>query len=97
MEQHLLKLKDLEEMLLVLNYLKSFGSNKKNIAKETNSNKIKLEFVNGDSASVDLQKVISDLDIKSVQFQIFHPPYWDIIKFSENKSDLSNAKSIDDF
>ncbi|MFZ1280105.1 MAG: DNA methyltransferase [Ignavibacteriaceae bacterium] len=76
---------------------KVLDQTKKNIAKETNSNKIKLEFVNGDSASVDLQKVISDLDIKSVQFQIFHPPYWDIIKFSENKSDLSNAKSIDDF
>jgi DNA modification methylase len=70
---------------------------KKNIAKEANPDKVKLEFVNGDSASVDLQKVISDLDIKSVQFQIFHPPYWDIIKFSESKSDLSNAKSIDDF
>ena len=76
---------------------KVLDQTKKNIAKETNSNKIKLEFVNGDSASVDLQKVISDLDIKSVQFQIFHPPYWDIIKFSESKSDLSNAKSIDDF
>lgn len=70
---------------------------KKNIAKEANPDKVKLEFVNGDSASVDLQKVISDLDIKSVQFQIYHPPYWDIIKFSESKSDLSNAKSIDDF
>ncbi len=37
------------------------------------------------------------LKIKSFQFQIFHPPYWDIIKFSENKNDLSNAKSIEDF
>jgi hypothetical protein len=26
-----------------------------------------------------------------------HPPYWDIIKFSENENDLSNAKSIDVF
>ena len=76
---------------------KVLDQTKKNIAKETNSNKIKLEFVNGDSASVDLKKLISDIDIKSFQFQIFHPPYWDIIKFSENKSDLSNAKSIDDF
>lgn len=76
---------------------KVLDQTKKNIAKETNPNKVKLEFRNGDSTSVDLQKVISDLDIKSVQFQIFHPPYWDIIKFSDNKSDLSNAKSIDDF
>ncbi len=26
-----------------------------------------------------------------------HPPYWDIIKFSDNKNDLSNAKSTKDF
>ena len=70
---------------------------KKNIAKEANPNKVKLEFVNGDSASVDLDKVTSSLEIKSFQFQIFHPPYWDIIKFSESKSDLSNTNSIEDF
>lgn len=76
---------------------KVLDQTKKNISKETNINNVKFEFVNGDSASVDLEKVISSLQIKSFQFQIFHPPYWDIIKFSENKSDLSNAKSIDDF
>ncbi|EEU7470860.1 hypothetical protein HEJ31_001824, partial [Campylobacter jejuni] len=26
-----------------------------------------------------------------------HPPYWDIIKYSENKNDLSNAKTLRDF
>jgi tRNA1(Val) A37 N6-methylase TrmN6 len=26
-----------------------------------------------------------------------HPPYYDIIKFSENKDDLSNEKSLKDF
>lgn len=26
-----------------------------------------------------------------------HPPYWDIIKFSENPNDLSNANTIDSF
>jgi DNA modification methylase len=76
---------------------KVLDQTKKNIAKEANSNKVKLEFVNGDSTSVDLEKVISSLDIKSFQFQIFHPPYWDIIKFSESKSDLSNTNSIEDF
>ena len=76
---------------------KVLDQTKKNIAKETNPNKVKLEFVNGDSAAVDLKKVVSDIDIKSFQFQIFHPPYWDIIKFSDSKSDLSNTNSIDDF
>lgn len=76
---------------------KVLAQTKKNIAKETNPDKVKLEFINGDSTSIDLKNILSSLKIKSFQFQIFHPPYWDIIKFSENKNDLSNAKSIDDF
>jgi tRNA G10 N-methylase Trm11 len=32
-----------------------------------------------------------------VQFIIMHPPYHDIIKFSDNPDDLSNAKSVQDF
>jgi len=28
---------------------------------------------------------------------ILHPPYWDIIKFSDNPNDLSNASSINNF
>ena len=59
---------------------------KKDIAKEVNPHKIKLEFINDDSSSVDFKNVLSSLQIKSFQFQIFHPPYWDIIKFSDNKS-----------
>lgn len=76
---------------------KVLNQTKRNIAKETNPNRVKSEFVNGDSASVDLKRTLSTLDTKSFQFQIFHPPYWDIIKFSDSKSDLSNTKSIDDF
>ena len=37
------------------------------------------------------------LKINSVQFVIMHPPYWDIIKFSNKKADLSNADSVDSF
>jgi len=76
---------------------KVLDQTKKNIAKENNQFDVKIEFVNADSSSVNLKSVLSALQIKSFQFQIFHPPYWDIIKFSDNKYDLSNAKSIDDF
>ncbi len=34
---------------------------------------------------------------EDAQFLILHPPYWDIIKFSEDASDLSNAAEVDDF
>jgi hypothetical protein len=76
---------------------KVLDQTKKNIAKENNQFEVKIEFVNADSSFVNLKSVLSALQIKSFQFQIFHPPYWDIIKFSDNKYDLSNAKSIDDF
>jgi DNA modification methylase len=76
---------------------KVLDQTKKNIAKENNQFDVKIEFVNADSSSVNLKSVLSAMQIKSFQFQIFHPPYWDIIKFSDNKYDLSNAKSIDDF
>lgn len=76
---------------------KVLDQTKKNISKEANPHKVNLEFVNGDSTSVDLNKIIFPLPTKSFQFVILHPPYWDIIKFSDDKSDLSNAKSIDEF
>lgn len=76
---------------------KVLDQTKKNISREANSNDVVLEFINGDSSSVDLKKIITPLKIKSFQFQIFHPPYWDIIKFSDSKSDLSNSKSIEEF
>jgi hypothetical protein len=76
---------------------KVLDQTQKNIAKEANPHKVNLEFINADSASVDLTRVLSTLNIKSFQFQIFHPPYWDIIKFSDSKSDLSNSQSIEEF
>lgn len=76
---------------------KVLDQTKKNIVKEPNPHKVNLEFLNGNSSSFDLKSVLSTSQIKSFQFQIFHPPYWDIIKFSDSKADLSNAKSIDEF
>ena len=51
----------------------------------------------GDSRSLSLYSVLERNDIPSIQFVIFHPPYWDIIKFSENESDLSNSATLQEF
>lgn len=59
--------------------------------------KNKSEIIVGDSSGIDLKKNLHQLEIKSVQLVIMHPPYWDIIKFSEEKSDLSNSTSLNDF
>ena len=50
-----------------------------------------------DSRTFDTNRILSTYKIKNVQFIIYHPPYWDIIKFSEDKNDLSNAKTLESF
>ena len=41
--------------------------------------------------------LLMNTQIDKVKFIIYHPPYWDIIKFSDNKKDLSNCETIEDF
>ncbi len=67
------------------------------IKKEPNKYNIKTNVVLGDSIKLDFKEILKEIGIKSVQFLIMHPPYWDIIQFSEDKRDLSNAKSINEF
>lgn len=58
---------------------------------------VKTYVLNGDSSTFDVKSEIERMNIKNVQFLILHPPYWDIIRFSEDKRDLSNAQNIDEF
>jgi len=67
------------------------------IQKEKNPFKVITQVVNGNSATIDYNSLLKKLKIESFQFMIMHPPYWDIIKFSNSKDDLSNAKSTKDF
>ncbi|GAB7140495.1 hypothetical protein RsTz2092_04440 [Deferribacterales bacterium RsTz2092] len=46
-----------------------------------------------DTICADLQKH----NRKNVQLVVLHPPYFDILKFSDNPKDLSNAKNLDEF
>jgi DNA modification methylase len=64
---------------------------------EPNKYKTINEVVQGDSAEVDYLELLKKYGLKSVQLLIMHPPYFDIIKFSNEPKDLSNAKSVDDF
>ena len=60
-----------------------------------------VNIVCADSASeIAKEKIQARLDIMGrdkAQFLILHPPYDDIIKFSEKKEDLSNCASTDEF
>jgi len=73
---------------------------------ETANNLIKAEnnkfntiskVIVGDSTEMDYGAVLERYGQKTVQLLIMHPPYFDIIKFSSEPRDLSNARSVDDF
>ena len=56
-----------------------------------------LEFINGDSKSFDLTDTLKKNNIDKVNFIIMHPPYWDIIKFNDNKDNIANTESLSEF
>jgi DNA modification methylase len=71
----------------------------KNIRKEHHSAKCltRTEIITADSTKLNFRKEFKRMGIGSVQLVIMHPPYWDIIKFSEYPGDLSNSKSVAGF
>jgi DNA modification methylase len=70
---------------------------KQNLEMEQNINDTKTELMNSDSTELNYKEALEKIGINSVQLVIMHPPYWDIIKFSDDEKDLSNAASIDSF
>jgi DNA modification methylase len=55
------------------------------------------EVIEGDSSDTDYKELLQKYGCKSIQLLIMHPPYFDIIKFSKNPRDLSNAKTVNEF
>ena len=70
---------------------------KDNLKKEISSAGSITKIITGNSCTVDLKAELKKEGIDSVQFVIMHPPYWDIIRFSKMKNDLSNAETVKDF
>ncbi len=54
-------------------------------------------IVTGDSTAIDIAALLAPYNQQHVQLVIMHPPYFDIIKFSEHPHDLSNAPSVTAF
>jgi len=59
---------------------------------EENPYGVETKIIVGDSTKEETYE-----NLGNFQLLILHPPYWDIIKFSDISADLSNAKSIDAF
>ncbi len=72
------------------------------VEKELNFYNVVTEIVEGDSTqqeTIDKVKFLLESKLKrdTVQLIIMHPPYHDIIKFSNHPQDLSNAPTIEIF
>jgi hypothetical protein len=67
------------------------------IEKEQNKDNVITEVIIGDSRTIDIKQILSKYGISYVQLVIMHPPYHDIIKFSNDERDLSNAKNTQEF
>lgn len=67
------------------------------IGREENPYNVAAKIVTGDVTSQNLRPALRARGAESVQLVIMHPPYFDIIKFSEDERDLSNAPSVEEF
>ena len=65
------------------------------LARQNGTTRVALEV--GDSTRMDFRALLRKHGVESVQLVILHPPYHDIITFSRNRRDLSNAKSAREF
>lgn len=67
------------------------------IEKEPNRFNVVSDVIEGDSTKIDFEEILKERGVEKVQLIIMHPPYHDIIKFSKNPNDLSNAPTVERF
>lgn len=67
------------------------------VAQEPNPQGIVSAIAEGDSAALDFTTLLGRYGVATVQLAILHPPYHDIIRFSADPRDLSNASSVERF
>lgn len=73
------------------------GQARQRIALEPNRFHVATDVVVGDSTASDFSGLLRRYGVERVQLVIMHPPYHDIIRFSQDERDLSNAPSVEDF
>lgn len=61
-----------------------------------------VHVINGNSANIDwtgkaIKRALKQFEQEKAQFLFLHPPYADIIRFSESENDLSNAENTEAF
>ncbi|MCW6168984.1 MAG: RsmD family RNA methyltransferase [Thermoplasmatales archaeon] len=76
---------------------KAIEQAQENLKKTKDTYSSKTKIIMSDNLDVDYLALVDELGIKSFQFVLLHPPYWDIIKFSENDRNFSNFASMELF
>jgi hypothetical protein len=64
---------------------------------EPNRQSVTSHVAQGDSTSIDFAALLAAQGAASAQLAVLHPPYHDIIHFSDDPRDLSNAASTEAF
>lgn len=67
------------------------------VQREDNPHKVQSVVRQGDSSSVDFRSLLDQHQIPSVQLAVLHPPYHDIIRFSDRPECLSNQNDVQAF
>jgi DNA modification methylase len=70
---------------------------RKLVRSEANPGGVRTEIFEGDAATFDLGRNLRGLGVAEVQLLIMHPPYHDIIRFSDDPRDLSSARNTEGF
>jgi len=73
------------------------GKAKELVEKELNKYDVTTEVIADDSRAANIKGILDKYGMKQVQLLIMHPPYYDIIDFSKDRRDLSQAESVDEF
>jgi hypothetical protein len=67
------------------------------LAADPSGRELVSEVVTNDCLAIDYRELLARHGQQSAQLVMLHPPYFDIIKFSDDPRDLSNAGSVDAF
>lgn len=67
------------------------------VEQQKNRHSIRTEIVTGDARVLDARLLLESVGAKQIQLLLMHPPYHDILAFSDRPADLSNAKSTEEF
>ena len=67
------------------------------INSEPNPHQVISQIAAADCTTANYRQLLQQHKQTTAQLIIMHPPYFDIIKFSNNKNDMSNADSLESF